>query len=83
MNHREENPMAMDLDAPRFGGDLALGTARGLGWFSVGLGLAECLMPRAVARAVGMAGRESGVRAAGPSGRRTTQRHSAASCGRR
>ena len=57
--------MAMELDAPRFGGDLALGTARGLGWFSVGLGLAECLMPRAVARAVGMAGRESVVRAYG------------------
>ena len=57
--------MAMELDAPRFGGDLARGTARGLGWFSVGLGLAECLMPRAVARAVGMAGRESVVRAYG------------------
>ena len=56
--------MAMD-HAPRFGGDLALGTARGLGWFSIGLGLAECLMPRAVARAVGMAGREGIVRAYG------------------
>ncbi len=57
--------MAMDLHAPRFGGDLALGTARGLGWFSIGLGLAECLMPGAVARAVGMAGRESIVRGYG------------------
>src|SRR5690606_32667302 len=44
---------------------LALGTARGLGWFSIGLGLAECLMPRAVARAVGLDGRENLVRAYG------------------
>jgi len=51
--------------APRFGADLALGTARGLGWFSLGLGLAECLMPRAVARAAGMEGREGVVRAYG------------------
>ena len=35
-------------------------TARGLGWFSIGLGLAEVLMPRALAHAVGMRG-SSGV----------------------
>ncbi len=64
MNQLEDTPMAMD-HAPRFGGDLAVGTARGLGWFSIGLGLAECLVPHAVARAVGMAGREGVVRAYG------------------
>ncbi len=31
-------------------------TARGLGWFSIGLGAAEVLMPRALARALGMPG---------------------------
>lgn len=39
--------------------------ARGLGWFSIGLGLAELLAPRALARAVGMAGREDLIRAYG------------------
>jgi hypothetical protein len=33
--------------------------ARGLGWFSIGLGLAEILMPRAMARGLNMRGRES------------------------
>ena len=33
--------------------------ARGLGWFSIGLGLAEVLMPRAMARGLGMQGREN------------------------
>jgi hypothetical protein len=32
--------------------------ARGLGWFSIGLGLAEIFMPRSLARASGMQGRE-------------------------
>lgn len=32
--------------------------ARGLGWFSIGLGLAEILMPRAMARGLNMRGRE-------------------------
>ncbi len=31
-------------------------TARGLGWFGIGLGAAEVLMPRALARALGMPG---------------------------
>ena len=31
-------------------------TARGLGWFSIGLGAAEVLMPRLLARALGMRG---------------------------
>ena len=33
------------------------GIARGLGWFSIGLGLAETLMPRPMARGLGMRGR--------------------------
>ena len=64
MNRHEETHMAME-HAPRFGADLAYGTARGLGWFSIALGLAECLMPHAVARAVGMPGQERTVRAYG------------------
>lgn len=32
--------------------------ARGLGWFSIGLGLAETLMPRTMARATGLDGHE-------------------------
>lgn len=38
---------------------------RGLGWFSIGLGLAELLTPRAVARASGMQGRERLLRSYG------------------
>lgn len=36
--------------------------ARGLGWFSIGLGLAELLAPRAVARATGLRRRDNLVR---------------------
>jgi hypothetical protein len=39
--------------------------ARGLGWFSVGLGLAELLAPRLFTRALGMRGSEGLVRAYG------------------
>jgi hypothetical protein len=39
--------------------------ARGLGWFSIGLGLAEFLMPQTMARAVGLEGKERLVRAFG------------------
>jgi len=39
--------------------------ALGLGWFSIGLGLAESLMPQTMARAVGLQGKESLVRAFG------------------
>jgi uncharacterized membrane protein len=35
--------------------------ARGLGWFSLGLGLAEILAPRAVAKIAGVRGRNSGL----------------------
>ena len=37
--------------------------ARGLGWFSIGLGVAELLLPRLMSRAVGMPGRERTLQA--------------------
>lgn len=43
----------------------ALATARGLGWFSIGLGLAQLLVPRLVSRAVGVHDRTALVRACG------------------
>jgi len=39
--------------------------AGGLGWFSIGLGLAGCLMPQTMARAVGLPGKENVLRAFG------------------
>ena len=39
--------------------------ARGLGWFSIGLGLAEVLAPRTVTRGLGMEGNEQLVQAYG------------------
>ena len=39
--------------------------ARGLGWFSIGIGLAECLAPGAVARTVGLSGKDRLVQAFG------------------
>ena len=39
--------------------------ARGLGWFSIGLGMAELVTPRAVTRALGLRGQEGLVRAYG------------------
>lgn len=39
--------------------------ARGLGWFSIGLGLAELLAPRALARTLGMQGSERLLQAYG------------------
>ena len=39
--------------------------ARGLGWFSIGLGLAEVLAPRALTRGLGMEGNEQLVQAYG------------------
>ena len=40
-------------------------TARALGWFSIGLGMAELLAPRAMARATGLRGRHSLIQAYG------------------
>jgi hypothetical protein len=39
--------------------------ARGLGWFSIGLGLAELLAPRRITRFLGLYGQEAVVRAYG------------------
>lgn len=39
--------------------------ARGLGWFSIGLGLVELFAPRRITRALGMEGEENLVRAYG------------------
>jgi len=39
--------------------------AQGLGWFSIGLGLAELLAPRSIARALGMEERTALIRAYG------------------
>ena len=39
--------------------------ARGLGWFSIGLGLAEALTPRNLTESLGMTGSETLVRAYG------------------
>jgi hypothetical protein len=50
-------------------GPSSLGTSdwlgRALGWFSFGLGLAELLAPRQIARALGMEGKEALIRAYG------------------
>ena len=39
--------------------------ARGLGWFSIGLGVAELLVPRMIARATGLRGHETLIRCYG------------------
>jgi hypothetical protein len=52
---RDASPGAMSLE----------GMTTGLGWFSIGLGLAELLAPRAMARATGMPGREMLIQAYG------------------
>ena len=49
----------------RFPLKTAHSVARGLGWFSIGLGLAEILAPRALTRGLGMEGNEQIVRAYG------------------
>jgi hypothetical protein len=40
----------------------AMALARGLGWFSIGLGLTEMLMPRVLTEQMGMQGKESLLR---------------------
>ena len=51
---------------PRHEGDNLPDTlATGLGWFSLGLGLAEILAPHAITRAIGLEGREGLVRGYG------------------
>ena len=48
-----------------FPAEPAQSMARGLGWFSIGLGLAELLAPRALTRALGMQGNEQILQAYG------------------
>jgi hypothetical protein len=43
----------------------AQGVAKGLGWFSIGLGVAELMLPRLMSRAVGMPGQERTLQAYG------------------
>jgi hypothetical protein len=50
---------------PRASQDSADALARGLGWFSIALGLAEVLAPRRLTRSLGMRGHENLVRAYG------------------
>jgi hypothetical protein len=50
---------------PTRGARTADRVARGLGWFSIGLGLAELLMPRVMARATGMKGSDRLLQAYG------------------
>lgn len=57
--------MANYSNVPRHRRRPADAVARGLGWFSIGLGLIELLAPRTVARGVGMGRRAGVVRAYG------------------
>ena len=43
-------------------GQSAMALARGLGWFSIGLGLAEMLAPRMLTEQMGMKGKEGLLR---------------------
>ncbi|CAL8969965.1 hypothetical protein RHODGE_RHODGE_00550 [Rhodoplanes serenus] len=45
--------------------ETASGLARGLGWFSIALGLAELVAPRAITRSLGLRGQEGLVQAYG------------------
>ncbi len=55
----------VDFKRPAAPNAQALRLARGLGWFSIGLGAAELLMPGALARALGLRGQENLVRSYG------------------
>jgi hypothetical protein len=58
---KREKPTSMDMHSTEY----AHSMARGLGWFSIGLGVAEVLAPRALTRCLGMGGNEQLVRAYG------------------
>jgi hypothetical protein len=55
MAHRSQRPRGRDSDG-------ALGLARGLGWFSIGLGFAELVAPGHLARLLGMEERTDLIR---------------------
>lgn len=58
----QRRPNSSDERAPGAGAGInQVKLARGLGWFSIGLGLAEVLTPRGVAKIAGMPGRNTGL----------------------
>src|SRR3954469_11120909 len=60
-----EKPVSRNRTMDMCSTEYAHSMARGLGWFSIGLGLAEVLAPRALTRGLGMEGNEQLVRAYG------------------
>jgi len=57
--------MAISTDKSSHASRALRRTARALGWFSVGLGMAELLAPRAMARVTGLRGRHTLIQAYG------------------
>jgi hypothetical protein len=53
---KREQPMARKQTMDTRSAETAHSMARGLGWFSIGLGLAEELAPRTLTRGLGMEG---------------------------
>ncbi|RAI38188.1 hypothetical protein CH338_13495, partial [Rhodoplanes elegans] len=53
------------LDRTRGAAPTSHALARGLGWFSIALGVAEIVAPRAITRRIGLRGQESLVQAYG------------------
>ena len=62
---KREKPMSRNRTMDMHSTEYAHSMARGLGWFSIGLGLAEVLAPRTVTRGLGMEGNEQLVQAYG------------------
>ena len=62
---KRAKPMARNRTMDMHSTEYAHSMARGLGWFSIGLGLAEVLAPRVLTRGLGMEGNEQLVRAYG------------------
>jgi hypothetical protein len=62
---KREKPMSRNRTIGTHSGEIAHSMARGLGWFSIGLGLAEVLAPRALTRSLGMEGNEQLVQVYG------------------
>jgi hypothetical protein len=62
---KREKPLWSNRTIDTHSAETAYSMARGLGWFSIGLGLAEVLAPRALTRGLGMEGNEQLVQAYG------------------
>src|SRR3954463_7408689 len=60
-----EKPVSRNRTMDMCSTEYAHSMARGLGWFSIGLGLAEVMAPRALTRGLGMEGSEQLVQAYG------------------